>query len=291
MAPKSKQQRINEGNALIAAIKQDPILAKEQSWLLRFLNDLVTKFKRGKGGTKRQRELFDEKIAAGVPARKVNTHVSQPEVLKAEAAIKVLQKQPSLYSWEIRVGGEIVANGLKYNLSAKQLALLDTFVKKAEQLEAQYQTPVSLASHTEAQLLCDLADTYIGLTAKKSKDIDILRAAIGSGIGISDEQLDAGRKAVSGELKKYNKYKSWFTPGLLVRYLGSRHIGPREDVDMAMVVDGPSVADHGNNVQGWQNRASKSMRIPLIVNGELIYAPPNQVQRYTKKELKRLGVE
>ena len=129
MARKSKQQRINEGNALIAAIKQDPVLAKEQSWLLRFLNDLVTKFQRGKGGTKRQRELFDEKIAAGVPARKVNTHTPQPEVLKAEAAIKVLQTQSALYSWEIRVGGEIVANGLKYNLSAKQLALLDTFVK------------------------------------------------------------------------------------------------------------------------------------------------------------------
>ena len=207
MARKSKQQRITEGLALIASIKQDPVLATEQSWLLRFLNDLVTKFKRGKGGTKRQRELFDEKIADGVPARKVNTHVAQPEVLKAEAAIKVLQTQPTLYSWEIRVGGEIVANGLKYNLSAKQLALLGTIVQKAERLEEQYQCPVNPELYEEAKLLCNLADTYLGLTAKKSKDIDILRAAIGSGIGFSDEQLESGRKAVSGELKKYNKYK------------------------------------------------------------------------------------
>ena len=79
MARKSKQQRISEGLALIASIKQDPVLAKEQSWLLRFLNDLVTKFQRGKGGTSRQRTLFDEKIADGVPARKVNTHVAQPD--------------------------------------------------------------------------------------------------------------------------------------------------------------------------------------------------------------------
>ena len=59
---KSKQQRINEGNALITAINQDPILASEQGWLLRFLGDLVSKFSRGKGGTSRQRSLFDEKI-------------------------------------------------------------------------------------------------------------------------------------------------------------------------------------------------------------------------------------
>ena len=114
MARKSKQQRIDEGNALIAAIRQDAILAQEQSWLLRFLNDLIRKFKRGKGGTKLQRALFDEKIAEGVPARKVNTHVAQPEVLAAEAAIKVLQTQPTLYSWEIRVGGEIGTKGLRY---------------------------------------------------------------------------------------------------------------------------------------------------------------------------------
>ena len=185
MARKSKQQRINEGNALIAAIKQDPVLAKEQSWLLRFLNDLVTKFKRGKGGTKRQRELFDEKIAVGVPARKVNKHVAQPEVLVAEAALKVLQTQPTLYSWEIRVGGEIVANGLKYNLSTKQLALLDTFVKKAKAVELQTCLPVDPEMHAEAQLLCDLADCYLGLTAKKQKDIEIVFLHFTTGISQS----------------------------------------------------------------------------------------------------------
>jgi len=247
MARKSKQQRINEGNALIASIKQDPVLAKEQRWLIGFLTDLVSKFQRGKGGTSRQRELFDEKIAAGVPARKVNTHVAQPEVLKAEAAIKVLQSQPTLYSWEIRVGGEIVANGLKYNLSAKQLALLDTFVKKAEQLEQQYQCPIDPEKYEEAKLLCDLADTYVGLTAKKSKDIDILRSALAQGIGFSDDQLEAGRVAVSGELKKYNKYKDRFPPGMLVKYNG---------VDMCMVVSGPEIGNFGSNTRGYYATAS-----------------------------------
>jgi len=282
MARKSKQQRIDEGNALIAAIKQDPVLAKEQSWLLRFLNDLIAKFQRGKGGTKRQRELFDEKIAAGVPARKVNTHVAQPEVLKAEAAIKVLQTQPTLYSWEIRVGGEIVANGLKYNLSAKQLALLDTFVKKAEMLENQMSATVDSESVQEAKLLCDLADTYIGLTAKKSKDIDILRSAIAQGIGFTDEQLEAGRAAVSGELKKYKKYINRFTPGMLVRHNGT---------DMCMVVSEPEIGNFGSNTRGYYATASKSVRIPLIVDGQLVHAHPRHVHKYTKKELKALGAE
>ena len=261
---KSKQQRISEGLDLIASIKQDPVLAKEQSWLLRFLNDLVAKFQRGKGGTSRQRSLFDEKIAAGVPARKINTHVAQSEVLVAEAALKILQTQPNLYSWEIRVGGEIVANGLKYNLSSKQLELLGTIVEKASQVEAQSQMTVDPIAVEEAQLLVDLGDTYIGLTAKKAKDISILRTAIAQGIGFSDEQLEAGRKAVSGELKKYNKFKKWYTPGMLVRY----HSGaPKE---MVLVVDGPQVGDFGHNGRGYYAAASKSMRLPLIVDGQLI---------------------
>ena len=284
---KSKQQRIDEGNALITAINQDPVLAKEQRWLVNFLNDMIRKFKAGKGGTSRQRDLFDEKIAAGVPARKVNTHVAQPEVLKAEAALKVLQLQPTLYAWEIRVGGEIVANGLKYNLSQKQLTLLDTFVKKAEMLEQQQNATVDSESVQEAKLLCDLACTYLSLTAKKQKAIDILRCALGASMAFTEEQLEAGRDAVSGELKKYNKYKSRFTPGMLVKY-DPRH---GESYDMCMVVDGPTVGDYGNNTVGWQSRASKSMRIPIIVDGNLVYAWPMRLSKYTKKELKAMGAE
>ena len=283
---KSKQQRINEGNALIAAIKQDPVLSKEQSWLLRFLNDLTTKFKNGKGGTKRQRELFDEKIAAGVPTRKVNTHIPQPEVLAAEAALKVLQSQPTLYSWEVRVGGEIIANGLKYNLSQKQLTLLESFVKKAEMVEKQMTASVDVEMIQEAQLLCDLADTYLGLTAKKTKDINILRSAIGKGLAFTEDQLQAGRVAVSGELKKYKKFKDRFVAGMLVRYTGQNPA-----VEMCMVVDGPTIADFGFNGSGYQSRASKSMRIALIVNGQLVHAWPNRITKYSKKELKRLGAE
>ena len=284
---KSKQQRIIEGNALIAAIKQDSVLASEQTWLIHFIGDLVSKFKRGKGGTSRQRTLFDEKIVNGVPSRIINTHIAQPEVVAAEAAIKLLQLQPNLYSWEIRVGGEIVSNGLRFNLSAKQLTLLSGFVEKAKQVEAQSQMTVNPETQAEAQLLIDLAGTYIGLTAKKSKDIDILRSAISQGIGFSDNQLKDGQTAVSGELKKYNKLKGWYTPGMLVRY---RHAGKTNE--MALVIDGPQVSNVDYvDIQKHYGRASKSIRIPVMVDGQLVLASTSHVSRYTKKELKRLGAE
>ena len=135
MARKSKQQRINEGNALIEAIKQDPILASEQGWLLRFLDDLVSKFSRGKGGTTRQRNLFDEKIADGVPARKVNNHVAQPVVAQMQEAIKIFEPLLPLYAWEYRVLGEMHVKGVKYNLSDKQVQMAEGIVARAKALE------------------------------------------------------------------------------------------------------------------------------------------------------------
>ena len=122
------------------------------------------------------------------------------------------------------------------------------------------------------------------MTAKKSKDIDILRSAIGQNIGFSDEQLEKGRVAVSGELKRYNKLKRRFEVGQLIRYTGQRPV-----VEMAMVVDVPSVADHGHNARGYYGRASKSIRVPVIVDGNLVFAQEAHIHKYTKKELKALG--
>ena len=143
---------------------------------------------------------------------------------------------------------------------------------------------VDPAKYAEAKLYIDLADTYVGLTAKKSKDIDILRSAIGQNIGFSDEQLEAGRVAVSGELKRYNKLKRRFTVGQLIRYTAQNPA-----VEMAMVVDIPSVADHGGNARGYYARATKSIRVPVIVDGQLVFAHERHIHKYTKKELKALG--
>jgi hypothetical protein len=284
---KSKQQRIDEGNELIEAIKQDPVLAQEQSWLIGFLSDLVAKFKRGKGGTSRQRALFDEKIAAGVPARKVNTHVAQPEVKRAEASLAILQQQPTLYSYEIRVGGELIASGLRHNLSDKQIALLNGFSDKADMLEKQLSSAGQMdeSDLQEAKLICDIADTYIGLTARKTKDVNILRSAIANGIGFTPEQLEAGRVAVSGEMKKYKKYTQRWETGMMVRFVVSYN----NKIEACLVVGPPVIGDFGNNGRGWQGVATKSIRIPIIANGQLLHVWPNKIEKYTKKELKALG--
>ena len=62
-------------------------------------------------------------------------------------------------------------------------------------------------------------------------------------------------------------------------------------VEMALVVDEPAVGDFGHNARGWTGVATKSIRVPLIVNGQLVHAQQAHIHKYTKKELKALGVE
>ena len=61
--------------------------------------------------------------------------------------------------------------------------------------------------------------------------------------------------------------------------------------DMVLVVDGPQIGDFGSNGRGYYASASKSMRLPVIVDGQLVHAHLSHITRYTKKELKRLGAE
>jgi hypothetical protein len=283
MSRKSKIQRINEGNALIATIKQDAVLAKEQAWLLHFLGDLVAKFSRGKGGTARQRQLFDDKIAAGAPARKVNTHTPQPKVIEAEAAIKVLQTQTSLYQWEIRVGGEIVANGLKYNLSTSQLALLDGFISKAKEVAIQLEATVSQEDIATAQLVCSLSATYVGLTQKNAKTVGILQYALDNNIGFTASQLQAGLKAVSGQKKKWDKYNRQYPAGSMVKLKGAP----------VLVLEGPAVIVYQSLHYQYSGRtvSNASILVPVLQDGAIFNASPTSLSKYTKKELKALGIK
>ena len=281
MSRKSKIQRIAEGNALITTIKQDAVLAKEQAWLLHFLGDLVAKFSRGKGGTARQRQLFDDKIAAGAPARKINTHTPQPKVIEAEAAIKVLQTQTSLYQWEIRVGGEIVANGLKYNLSTSQLALLDGFISKAKEVAIQLEATVSQEDIATAQLVCSLSATYVGLTQKNAKTVGILQYALDNNIGFTASQLQAGLKAVSGQKKKWDKYSRQFPAGSMVKMKASKD----EDVPAVIVYRSLHYQYSGRSV------SNASILVPVLKDGAIFNASPRSLSKYTKKELKALGIK
>lgn len=289
MTRKSKVQRITEGKTLIEAIRQDPILAHEQKWLLGFLSDLVSKFERGKGGTSRQRSLFDEKIAEGVPARKVNTHQAQEIVLKAQGMLAVLQEQPDLYAWEIRVGAEIITKGLVCNISESQEDLLAEIVNRAELLRTQLDTgAVTDEDMEEAKLLINLADCYTSLPARKMKDVNVVRSAIQAGIPFTEAQLDAAREAVKGQKKKYDKWAKKVVEGALVK-AGIRE-GVRIVTHPAIIVGGIEFKTR-KMYSAWQGHTNQLyMYVPVLVGDQVMEADPSHIANFTKKELKEMGV-
>ena len=290
MTRKSKSQRISEGKALIAQIKQDPVLAYEQKWLIGFLSDLVSKFECGKGGTSRQRSLFDEKIAEGVPVRKAPARQAHPVVLRAEAMLPVLQKQPDLYSWEIRVAAEIITQAKVHNISDRQEELLTQIINRAELLQAQLETEsVSEEMLAEAQLIINLADCYTNLPARKMKDINVLRSALQAGIPFTESQFNAGQEAVKGQKKKYDKWAKKAVEGALVK-AGIRN-GVMLETHPAIVV-GPIEFKRRKTYSQWQgHRDQLYMYVPVLVGDQVFECSPQDIGKYTKKELKEMAVK
>ncbi len=282
MARKSKQQRITEGNALIAAINADPILASEQRWLLRFLGDLVSKFKRGKGGTTRQRNLFDEKIADGVPARKVNNHVAQPIVAEMQAAMKIFQPfTPDLYAWEYRVLGELHVKGVKYNLSDKQVKMAEGIVARAKALEevGESNTPEQL-ERIEYALQCVnyYSANFFYTQIKKANAIKLAQAKVAKGTPLSDDEIDALENACSGAMKKMRRAERKIVNGSLMK---SSFYDPqsRQMVDAcALIISEPYIPRKGSGIH-----------VDVMIDGAMRTLAVSKVSKYTKKELKAMG--
>ena len=284
MARKSKQTRINEGNALIAAINADPILASEQRWLLRFLGDLVSKFKRGKGGTTRQRNLFDEKIADGVPARKVNNHVAQPIVAEMQAAMKIFQPfTPDLYAWEYRVLGELHVKGVKYNLSDKQVEMAEGIVARAKALEevGDSNTPEQLERIEYALRCADYySSNFFHTQIKKANAIKLARAKAATGTPLSDDEIDALENACSGAMKKMQKAERKCVNGSLMK-LNVRNAQTNwQSVEKCvLIVSEPYIPRKGSGIY-----------VDAMVDGGIQAVPVSgQISKYTKKELKAMG--
>jgi hypothetical protein len=283
MARKSKQQRIDEGNALIAAIKQDPVLASEQGWLLRFLNDLVAKFKRGKGGTKRQRELFDEKIAAGVPARKVNTHVAQPIVAEMQAALKVFSPfLPDMYAWEHRVLGEMYVKGLKYNLSEKQVKMAEDIVSRAAALEdaGDANTPEQI-ERIEYALKCVpyYSANFFYTQVKKSSAIKLAQAKVAKGVALTEGEIEAFEDACSGAIKKMQRAERKIINGSLMKTQVYNPETRQMDEKCALIVSDPYIPRKGSGIH-----------VDTVVDGKVLVLGISKISKYTKKELKAMGV-
>ena len=282
MARKSKQTRIDEGLALIEAINKDPILASEQGWLLRFLGDLVTKFKRGKGGTTRQRNLFDEKIAAGVPARKVNTHVAQPIVAQMQVAMKIFEPfTPELYAWEYRVLGELYVKGVKYNLSEKQVKMAEGIVARAHALEdvGEANTPEQL-ERIEYALKCVsyYSANFFYTQIKKANAIKLAQAKIAQGSPLTEDEIDAFENACSGAIKKMQKAERKIVNGSLMK---SSFYDPqiRQMVDKcALIISDPYIPRKGSGIH-----------VDVMIDGAMRTLGVSKVSKYTKKELKAMG--
>lgn len=282
MARKSKQTRIDEGLALIEAINKDPILASEQRWLLRFLGDLVTKFKRGKGGTTRQRNLFDEKIADGVPARKVNTHVAQPIVAQMQVAMKIFEPfTPDLYAWEYRVLGELHVKGVKYNLSDKQVKMAEGIVARAKALEevGESNTPEQL-ERIEYALQCVnyYSANFFYTQIKKANAIKLAQAKVAKGTPLSDDEIDALENACSGAIKKMRKAERKIVNGSLMK---SSFYDPqsRQMVDAcALIISEPYFPRKGSGIH-----------VDVMIDGAMRTLAVSKVSKYTKKELKAMG--
>jgi len=280
---KSKQQRINEGNALITAIKQDPVLAKEQSWLLRFLNDLVTKFKRGKGGTKRQRELFDEKIASGVPARKVNTHVAQPIVSQMQEAIKIFEPflGMELYQWEHRVISEMYVKGMRWNLSEKQVKMAEDIVSRAKNLEesGETNTPEQL-ERIDFGIECSswYSDNFFYTNVKKAAAIKLAKAKRSKGSALTESEIEALEEACSGAMKKMRAAQKRCEVGSLMKLEVWSPIKQRMEEKCGMICSEPYIKSSRSGVL-----------VDIMVDGTVKSIAYKCTKKYTKKELKAMG--
>ena len=277
---KSKQQRIDEGNALIAAINQDPILVSEQRWLLRFLGDLVSKFKRGKGGTSRQRSLFDEKIVEGVPARKVNTHVAQPIVAQMQEAIKIFAPfvAQNIYAWEHRVLSEMYVKGLKYNLSEKQVKMAEDIVSRAKALEGagETNTPEQL-ERIEFAIECSgwYSQNFFYTNVKKASAIKLAKAKRTSGSALTESEIEALEEACSGAMKKMRTAKRRCVLGSLMK-MTSYNPATREHEDAAVMICSEPYIQRG-------------VVVDVMVDGIVKPIHFKNLKKYTKKELKAMG--
>ena len=282
MSRKSKEQRINEANELILKIKADPILAQEQQWLVRFLEDMKNKFSCGRDGTPKQRDLFDQKINEGIPQRKIVPSYTPQETVKlGEEALSTLRQNLSLYDWEYRVCSELVAKGLKSELSNKQIVLLSKIIQTAasykEQLES---TTVDDARIKEAKLLINLADCYTQLTPKKVKAVDIVRSAIESELAITDQQFANLEDAVKGQKKKYDHWKKKIVEGTLVK----THLYiPEQGYSLQTVLIIGQIEF---------KRVTKLFKrqltpiVPVLCGDKVYEISPDNIIFYTKKELK-----
>ena len=124
MPRKSKELRRNQAFGLAAAYTEANLA---DDYRARFIRDMVSRFDRNKGLSKRQREWLDTLIEEGVPAPK-----GDPVLL---ARIEAAQAVKGVTSRDIQILGEFAGKIRRdWKLSEKQIAWMNRVIENAERI-------------------------------------------------------------------------------------------------------------------------------------------------------------
>lgn len=203
---KSKELRKNQTLELWRLFCASRTHQQVFAWDFRFISDMARKLGAGRKISAKQRNILDEKIAAGLPELPAANEAGQ----KLSAALQIIERLDQ-FAWEHRVGSELLVKYQRgWNLSEKQQNLVDSIIEKANNwnsMEApseELQTRVALVK----QLAKCYADNYWYSHAKAASYVRIIE-----GEKYSEKDVDNAEYAVRGELKRWNKVLEKFTPG------------------------------------------------------------------------------
>ena len=254
MTRKSKALRQQQTQDLLTLFENSILHQTMFNWDYRFIRDMNHKLSHSKKITQKQRHILDDKIEKGLPV----IPQASPKAIELKQALETLPNHSS-FSWTKRVGGEMLAKLNKgWNLSEKQMAMVERFIKESRDYRAQ---PPQTQEETErVQFLVSLASHYSPEhwynCGKQGSYISKLTACINDGLKITSEDIKNGEFAVRGELKRWTKAQS-FKPGALCAYSSSR--GKRRGI----ILEGPLLKNHNGN-------PLNKIAFHILVEGEVI---------------------
>ena len=175
-------------------------------WDFRFISDMARKLGAGRRISTKQRNILDEKIAAGLPELPVASESEQ----KLSDALQIIERLDQ-FAWEHRVGCEMLVKYQRgWNVSEKQQNLVDSIVEKANNWNSMPTPTEELQARVVLvkQLAKCYADNYWYSHAKAASYIRIIE-----GPKYSEKDVENSEYAVRGELKKWNRVLEKFAPG------------------------------------------------------------------------------
>jgi|SaaInlStandDraft_2_1057019.scaffolds.fasta_scaffold90726_2 hypothetical protein len=176
------------------------------AWDFRFISDMARKLGAGRKISTKQRNILDEKIAAGLPELPVASESEQ----KLSDALQIIERLDQ-FNWEHRVGSEMLVKYQRgWNVSEKQQKLVDSIIEKANNWNSMPAPTEELQARVALvrQLAKCYADNYWYSHAKAASYIRLVE-----GNKYSEKDVENSEYAVRGELKKWGRMLEKFAPG------------------------------------------------------------------------------